>query len=65
MDEPLIYTSKGNIPLASLEYSHAWEDTDTYTKFTETHTLEGEVVKQAVHIMMKTGQSATTTLEGI
>lgn len=47
MDEPLIYTTKGNLPIASLEYSHKWEDLETCIKFSETYTFEGEVVKQS------------------
>ena len=53
--EPLIYTTKGNLLISDLEYSHKWEDTDTYTKFIETYTLNGEVVKQSAHVLMKHG----------
>ena len=52
-ETPLIYTSKGNLPVASLSYSTQWEDNDDYTQFTETHTLNGEVVKQSVHVRQK------------
>ena len=52
-DEPLIYTTRGNLPVASLDYTTTWEDTDDYTKMTETYTLAGEVVKQSVHVMGK------------
>ena len=63
MDEPLIYTSKGNLPITSLEYSHKWEDEETYIKFTETYTLDSEIVKQAVHVIMKTGQQSNIEQE--
>ena len=53
MMEPLIYTTKGNLPITSLAYSTAWEDTDDYTKLTETYTLKGEVVRQSAHVMAK------------
>ena len=56
MEEPLIYTTRGNLPISSLEYSNKWEDLETCIKFSETYTLDGEVVKQAVHVLMKQGQ---------
>lgn len=63
MTEPLIYTSKGNLPLNSLEYSHKWEDLETCIKFSETYTLDGEVVKQSAHVLMKTGLAVGAELE--
>jgi hypothetical protein len=56
--EPLIWTSKGNLPIASLAYSHAWEETPDFLKFSETYTLNGEIVKQSAHVYLKQGQSA-------
>jgi hypothetical protein len=53
MTEPLIYTTKGNLPVNSLTYSHRWEDTPDYTKFIETYTFDGEVVRESVHVMGK------------
>ena len=55
MEEPLIFTTKGNLPISALEYSHKWENLDTCIKFSETYTLNGEVVKQSAHVLMKTG----------
>ena len=54
-DTPLIYTTKGNLPIDSLEYSHTWEETPDYIKFVETHKLDGEIVKQAAHVYIKHG----------
>lgn len=54
-EEPLIWTSKGNLPVAALEYSHAWEETPDYIKFSETYKLDGEVVKQSCHLNLKHG----------
>jgi hypothetical protein len=54
-ETPLIYTSKGNLPIDSLKFETKWEDADTYTKFTETYLLDGEVVKQSSHVMVKRG----------
>lgn len=50
-DEPLIYTSQGNVPLASLTYETAWEVTPDYIKFVERHrNAAGEVVKESAHV---------------
>ena len=55
LDTPLIWTSKGNLPIDSLDYSYAWDDTDTYIKFSEIYKLDGEVVKESAHVRMKFG----------
>jgi hypothetical protein len=60
MDEPLIWTTKGNVPVSSLTYQTAWDVTDTYTKFTETYLdSSGEVVKQSAHVYDRVGVGAT------
>lgn len=51
MDEPLIYTTKGNVPVASLQYATQWDRTDDYIKFVERYTLDGEVVKESAHVL--------------
>lgn len=55
MDEPLIYTTKGNLPIASLEYSHAWDNQSDAIVFSETYKLNGEIVKRSVHVLSKHG----------
>lgn len=65
MDEPLIYTSKGNLPIASLEYSHAWDDRPDAIVFSETYKLAGEVVKHAVHVLSKVGVAAEAVAGGL
>lgn len=65
MDTPLIFTTKGNLPIDSLEYSHKWEDLETCIKFSETYTLDGEVVKQSAHVLLKQGQQAGIEMEKI
>jgi hypothetical protein len=47
---PLIYTTLGNLPINSLDYSYSWEDTKEFTKFTETYKLNDEIVKQSCHV---------------
>jgi hypothetical protein len=54
-DEPLIWTSRGNLPIASLEYRYAWDDTPEALKFSETYLLDGEIVKQSAHVYVKQG----------
>jgi hypothetical protein len=55
-DTPLIYTSKGNVPEASLTYRHGWVDTETYISFEERwYDATGELVKNNAHIYRKTG----------
>ncbi len=55
MDEPLIYTTKGNLPIASLQYSHRWEEDDVAITFIEEYRLDGEVVKRNAHARLKKG----------
>ncbi len=54
-DEPLIYTIRGNLPIASLEYRTRWEDTPDYVKFVETYLIDGEVVRESAHVYAKRG----------
>lgn len=55
MDEPLIFTTKGNIPVAHLEYSHEWAEDDVAITFIETYRLNGEIVKRNSHARLKKG----------
>lgn len=55
MDEPLIYTARGNLPIAALEYRTRWEDEPDYIKFVETYMLDGEVVRESAHVYAKRG----------
>lgn len=55
-EEPLVYTTKGNLPISSLEYFYRWEHEPEYIKFIEGYTLGGEVVKQSANVLMLKGQ---------
>lgn len=55
MDEPLIYTSKGNLPIASLDYSYGWDDTENALVFWEQYKLGDEIVKRGAHVYTKHG----------
>lgn len=61
--EPLVYTTKGNLPISTLEYFHAWEDKEGYAKFIQGYKLEGEVVKQEAHVYLKKGIGIEAALE--
>jgi hypothetical protein len=60
--EPLIYTSKGNVPISSLTYETEWDVNPAYIKFVERHRdSTGEVVKESAHVYDLKG----LTMEGI
>lgn len=57
--EPLIYTSKGNIPVASLKLETQWDVNEDFIKFTERYRDEsGEVVKESAHVYDRKGSFA-------
>lgn len=58
MNEPLIYTSRGNLPVASLQYRYQWLNTENDITFTEEYLLNGEVVKRNSHCCLKKGIDA-------
>ncbi len=60
-DEPLIYTSKGNLPISSLTYKHEWFEDDAAITFAEEYRLDGELVKRSAHSRLKKGLDATIT----
>ena len=59
-DEPLIWTTKGNVPESRLKLEPVWEVTPECIKFSEVYTLDGEIVKQSGHIYLPKGESAPT-----
>lgn len=56
---PLIYTSKGNLPIADLEYSHQWMENDDAVIFVEEYRYNGELVKRNSHCKFKKGLDST------
>lgn len=57
---PLIYTTKGNVPVDSLRYETAWDVQDAYIKFTERYRDEsGEIVKESAHVYSREGVFAS------
>lgn len=59
--EPLIHTSKGNVPLSSLRYEHRREDVPGNVVFVEEYFDGDESVKRSVHVCPLVG----VCLEGI
>jgi len=57
MDIPLIWTTKGNIPVDSLVVTTSFEDFGNTAVFVEIHTLDGEEVKRNTHLIVKKGLS--------
>lgn len=55
LETPLIYTSKGNLPEASLRLEPVWLDTKDFTKLTLRYYLGDEVVKESAHVLSKQG----------
>lgn len=53
--EPLIFTSRGNLPESSLSYATDWKVGEHVIQFTETYRLGDEIVKQSVHVYDRTG----------
>lgn len=43
------------MPIEALDYSTSWEVTETYTKFIETYSYQGEIVRQSAHVLTKQG----------
>jgi len=62
---PLIWTSKGNVPLDSLKMEAIWDIQKTYIKLIERYTdADGEVVKEGAHVYSLvglTGESAVAS----
>jgi hypothetical protein len=60
-DEPLIFTTKGNLPISSLRYVHKREDTPGNVVLVEEYFLGDESVKRSVHVCPLVG----VCLEGV
>jgi hypothetical protein len=50
---PLIWTSKGNLPVSELEYKTEWSDHKDYITFTEAYFHCDELVKSNCHVYNK------------
>lgn len=57
-DEPLVHTTKGNVPLSSLQYKHTWEEDEVAITFIEEYFMDGELVRRNAHSRLKKGLDA-------
>lgn len=57
IEVPLIYTSKGNLPVESLKERVVWVDNAEETICAHEFWLEDECVKRSVHIYKRQGLS--------
>ena len=63
-DVPLIWTSKGNLPIESLKRSDGWEFTNTNITYWEQYELDGEIVKRGVAIYALPNGTEFNLLQG-
>lgn len=49
-DTPLVWTTKGNLPIADLTYHTDWAFSPGSVTFIETYMLGDEIVKRSVHV---------------
>lgn len=61
MEQPMIYTSMGNVPVSDLEYQTEWDVQETHIKFTERYLLGDEVVRQSAHVYSRLGMAGEAT----
>ena len=65
-DDPLIHTTRGNVPVAALKHSVSWRISPLAIVFTETYKDDsGEIVRQDAHVcaLAAEAQSDATTQE--
>lgn len=51
----MIYTNKGNLPVKDLDYNVEWYEDDDNIIFKEFYRLNGEIVRNSVHVQAKKG----------
>ena len=65
MDQPLIWTTKGNLPVADLSYAARWEFSEETIKLIETYKLDDEVVKENAHICLLKGMQSDALITNL
>jgi len=58
LHQPLVWTTKGNLPGSALEYRTDWFEDDNEITFVEQYWLDGEMVKSSTHKRLKKGVEA-------
>lgn len=59
-DMPLIWTTKGNLPVATLTHQVEWRCSQNNIIFIERYLLAGELVKESTHIHVLEGAAASS-----
>ena len=54
---PLIFTTKGNVPLESLRHEVEWRISDEVVIFIERYFNDDDMVKESTHVKLLTGVS--------
>ena len=54
-EEPLIYTTKGNVPVKDLTVKNMWHDDPDSIVFAREWYLDGELVKREAHVYQRNG----------
>lgn len=63
-DVPLIWTTKGNLPVSSLEHYIGWDISEDSIVFREQYRLDGEIVKESAHVkLLKGGEAIPETAQ--
>ena len=61
MEAALIYTTKGNVPVADLSHEVEWRIKPEQIVFIERYKLNDEVVKESSHVKLLTGAAMQGT----
>ncbi len=65
-ESPLIFTSKGNVPVESLTYGNEWcFDKNSIVFKQYWHDSTGELVKKSAHVYLKSGEEISSSSEQI
>lgn len=57
-EEPLVHTTKGNLPVSSLRYKYEWIEDEVAITFAEEYWLGEELVRRNAHSRLKKGLDA-------
>jgi len=65
-DEPLIWTTKGNVPVSSLEYETKWVIAPgDFVKLVEEYRLGDEVVRSNAHVLSLRGLGSNSLVASL
>lgn len=61
---PLIWTSKGNLPISDMEHKYGWEEDDEKHVFWQEYWYKGELVSRQVNVKSKFSFSELASRQG-